>query len=586
MEQEKPSGKIFDFKILRKLYGFIGAYKGVFYALVLLTLLNAAVTPIRPYLVQQTIDRYIAVNDLRGLTNMAWLMIAALIFQGLVQYAVTYLSGWLGQNIIHNIRVRLYQHLLRFRLRFYDKTPVGRLVTRNISDIETLADVFSEGMAGATGDLLQLLLILGVMLWTDWRLTLVSLSVMPFLLIGTYIFKEKVKTSFVWVRTAVANLNTFVQEHISGMSVVQIFNSEDREYKKFVKINEEHKRANIKSVLYYSVYFPVAEMIGAIATGLLIWYGAKSMIDGTVTQGVLVAFIMYIGMFFRPIRMIADRFNTLQLGIVSTDRILKLLDNQEEIPANGTRIPKELRGDIRFDHVWFAYNGDDYVLKDVSFSVASGKTIALVGATGAGKSSVINLLGRFYDINHGTIFIDGVDVRTYDMHALRRHIGVVLQDVFLFSGSVADNIRLGDTSITDEMIWKAADAVGARSFIERLPGKLQYNVMERGATLSVGQRQLISFIRTMVHDPRIIVLDEATSSVDVETEQVIQQAVEQLMKGRTAVVIAHRLSTIKKADEILVLDRGEIKERGTHERLLEHGAVYANLYRMQYKEAV
>lgn len=586
MEQENPSGKIFDYKILRKLYGFIGAYKGVFYTLVLLTLLNAAVTPIRPYLVQLTIDRYIAVNDLHGLTNMLWLMIAALVVQGIVQYWVTYLSGWLGQNIIHNIRIRLYQHLLRFRLRFYDKTPVGRLVTRNISDIETLADVFSEGMAGATGDLLQLLLILGMMLYTDWRLTLVSLSIMPFLLLGTYIFKEKVKTSFVRVRTAVANLNTFVQEHISGMSVVQIFNSEKREYDKFVKINEEHKKANIKSVLYYSVYFPVAEMIGAIAIGLLIWYGAKSIIDGTVTQGVLVAFIMYIGMFFRPIRMFADRFNTLQLGIVSTDRILKLLDNQEEILVNGTHVPKEIRGDIRFDHVWFAYNGDEYVLKDVSFSVSSGKTIALVGATGAGKSSVINLLGRFYDINHGTIYIDGVDVREYDMHMLRRNIGVVLQDVFLFSGSVADNIRLGDASITDEIIWQAAEAVGARSFIEKLPGKLQYNVMERGATLSVGQRQLISFIRTMVYNPRIIVLDEATSSVDVETEQLIQQAVEQLMKDRTAVVIAHRLSTIKKADEILVLDHGEIKEQGTHEGLLERDALYANLYRMQYKEVV
>jgi ATP-binding cassette subfamily B protein len=386
------------------------------------------------------------------------------------------------------------------------------------------------------------------------------------------------------VRTAVANLNSFVQEHLTGMNVVQIFNNEEREFRKFKAINQEHTRANIKSVLYYSVYFPVAEVLAAIGVGLLVWYAAQGQIEGTISKGALIAFILYNALFFRPIRQIADRFNTLQLGLVSTERLLKLLDSKELIADTGTLSPAAVRGDVAFEKVWFAYNDEEYVLRDISFEVKAGQTIAFVGATGAGKTSIINLLSRFYEINKGTIRVDGHDLREFDLKELRKHIGVVLQDVFLFAGTIADNITLGNKDITEAQIWEAADLVGARRFIERLPGGLQYPVMERGATLSVGQRQLISFVRAMVYQPRIIILDEATSSVDSETEELIQEAIDKLMEGRTSLVIAHRLSTIQKADRIIVLDRGEIKESGTHEELLRHGGFYQQLYQMQYKD--
>ena len=447
------------------------------------------------------------------------------------------------------------------------------------------------------GDILQLLFIMAFMFYIDWRLTLISLSVIPPLLFSTYVFKEKIKSSFQDVRNAVARLNSFVQEHLTGMNVVQIFNNEEREYRKFAAINKEHTEANIRSVLYYSIYFPVAEVLGAVGVGLLVWYAAQGQIEGSISKGALIAFIMYNALFFRPIRQIADRFNTLQLGLVSTERLLKLLDNQDLVATSGTLAPAELRGEVEFKHVKFAYNrqdgitnrqdsaasGPDWVLKDISFRVQPGQTIAFVGATGAGKTSIINLLSRFYDIQEGSICIDGRDLREYDLGLLRRQIGVVLQDVFLFAGSIRDNITLGNKTITDAQIWEAADLVGARRFIERLPGALAYPVMERGATLSVGQRQLISFVRAMVYQPRVIVLDEATSSVDSETEELIQSAIEKLMRGRTSLVIAHRLSTIQKADKIIVLDKGEIKETGTHEQLLRiEGGYYAQLYRMQY----
>ncbi|MCU0354776.1 MAG: ABC transporter ATP-binding protein/permease, partial [Cytophagales bacterium] len=492
-------------------------------------------------------------------------------------------SGWLGQNVIRDIRIKLYRHLLDLRLKFYDNTPIGRLVTRTISDIETLADVFSEGLAAIAGDLLQIVVILAIMFYTDWRLTLVSLSILPFMFLSTYVFKEKVKESFNEVRTAVSNLNSFVQEHITGMSIVQIFNSEQTEYQKFVEINREHRRANLKSVLYYSVYFPVAEVIAAGCTGLLVWYGARGVLAEDITLGTLIAFIMYISMFFRPLRMIADRFNTLQMGIVSTERIVKLLDSTEFIPNEGRLEPAKIAGEVTFDNVWFAYNDENYVLRGISFAVKAGETVALVGATGAGKSSVINLLSRFYDINQGHIRVDGVDLKEYELSALRRQIGVVLQDVFLFSDTILNNITLGNPDIPFEKVTEAARLVGAHTFIERLPGGYDYNVMERGATLSVGQRQLISFVRALVYDPRIIVLDEATSSVDTETEEMIGEAVQKLMKGRTSIVIAHRLSTIQNADRIIVMDKGEIKEQGTHDELLAQNGYYAQLYRMQYK---
>ena len=584
MEKEKITGRIVDLKVLRRLIGFIKPYRGQFYFLVFLTIATAVLGPLRPWIIQITIDEHIALGDYQGLVNMTILLFGLLILDAIFQYAHTYLSGLIGQNIIRDIRIQLYHHLLKLRLKFFDNTPIGRLVTRNVSDVETLAEVFSQGIAAMSGDILTILFILAFMFIQDWKLTLISLSTLPILFISTYVFKEKIKVAFNQVRNAVSNLNSFVQEHITGMSVVQIFNNEEEEYRKFEEINKEHKRAHIRSVLYYSIYFPVAEIIGASSIGLLVWFGAGEVMRGSIPEvGVLISFIMYINMFFRPIRMIADRFNTLQLGIVSTDRIVKLLDSQEFLSDDGTFKSDSLKGKVEFNHVWFAYKEEDYVLKDISFEVAPGQTLALVGATGAGKSSVINLLNRFYDINRGEIKIDDISISEYQLQNLRGHIGVVLQDVFLFSGSIADNITLGNHDIPFEKVQEAAELVGARKFIEKLPGGFNYNVKERGATLSVGQRQLISFVRAMVYDPEIVVLDEATSSVDSETEELIQYAIEKLMKGRTSIVRAHRLSTIQNADQIQVMDKGEIKERGSHEQLLKMDGYYTQLYQMQYK---
>lgn len=549
-------------------------------------MLAACLAPLTPLLIRYTIDNVIAQGDYQRLTLMLIVMIGVLVVQAIVQFYNTYLSGWLGQYVIRDIRTQLYRKILHLRLKFFDNTPIGRLVTRSISDVETLADVFSEGMAAIAGDILQLVLIIGVMFYTDWRLAAISLSTIPLMLFSTYVFKEKIKKSFNEVRTAVANLNSFVQEHITGMNIVQIFGSEKIEAEKFRAINAEHRAANIRSIWYYSVYYPVADIISAVAVGLVVWYGAKQIINSDVTFGTITAFVMFINLFFRPIRMLADRFNTLQMGIVSTDRILKLLDSDEFTVNEGQYAPDLIRGEVDFKNVWFAYNNEDWVLRDISFRVKAGETVAFVGATGAGKSSIINLLSRFYDINKGEIDVDGVDIHRYELGHLRRNIGVVLQDVFLFSDTIENNITLGDKSISHDKIIEAAKLVGVHEFIERLPGGYAYNVMERGSTLSVGQRQLISFVRAMVQDPKIIVLDEATSSVDTETEEMIQDAIGKLMKGRTAIVIAHRLSTIQKANNIIVVDKGRIVEQGTHEELLQYEGFYANLYRMQYKEVV
>ena len=577
------TGQVFDWTVLRRLLGYVRPYRRVFIGLIALTVATAVLGTLRPFLIQRMVDVSIEQGDTRSLNTMFLVLLVLLVAHAGVSYLQTYYGGWLGQYIVRDIRTDLYRHLLSLKLKFFDQTPIGVLVTRNISDVETLSDVFSEGLAAMAGDILQLLFIMAFMFYIDWRLTLISLSVIPPLLFSTYVFKEKIKGSFQDVRTAVAKLNSFVQEHLTGMNVVQIFNNEEREYRKFEAINQEHTDANIRSVLYYSIYFPVAEVLGAVGVGLLVWYAAQGQIEGSISKGALIAFIMYNALFFRPIRQIADRFNTLQLGLVSTERLLKLLDNQELVAPSGTFAPAKLSGDVEFKHVRFAYNEPDWVLKDISFRVQPGQTIAFVGATGAGKTSIINLLSRFYDIQEGSICIDGRDLREYDLSLLRRQIGIVLQDVFLFAGSIRDNITLGNPAITDAQIWEAADLVGARRFIERLPDGLGYPVMERGATLSVGQRQLISFVRAMVYQPHIIVLDEATSSVDSETEELIQQAIEKLMQGRTSLVIAHRLSTIQKADKIIVLDKGEIKETGTHEELLRiEGGYYAQLYRMQY----
>lgn len=590
MEKEKvSSGNIIDFKVLRRILQFVKPYKAQFYTVIFLTFLLGCLGPLNVKLIQFTLDTYVAHGLYQAMLNMIMVMFGVIVTQVIIQYSHTYLSGKIGQYVIRDIRVKLYQHLVGLRLKFFDKTPIGRLVTRTISDVESLADVFSEGLAAMAGDLLQIIFILGFMFYQDWRLALISLSTIPFMLLSTYVFKEKIKVAFNDVRNAVSNLNAFVQEHITGMNIVQIFGSEKREFAKFVDINKEHRDSNLRSVLYYSIYYPVADIIAATGVGLLIWYGAKGVVhfeQTGITVGTLIAFIMYIQMFFRPIRMLADRYNTLQMGIVASSRIINLLDDKEFIAETGTHQPTELRGEVVFDNVWFAYDDANYVLKDISFNIKPGATVAFVGATGAGKSSIINLLNRFYEINRGTIKVDNVDIREFDVSVLRREIGVVLQDVFLFSDTIRNNVTLGDKDVTDEMIWHAADLVGARKFIERLPGELNYNVMERGATLSVGQRQLLSFIRAMVYDPRILVLDEATSSIDSETEEMVQSAIAKMMKNRTAIVIAHRLSTIQKADTIIVLEKGEIRETGRHDQLLSQDGYYSQLYKMQYKEVV
>ena len=580
-DESKQIGKIFDGKTLQDLFVFAKPYMGFFYLLIFLTIFLTILSTARPFLIQYTIDHYVLKGNMNALLSMMGFLVGLIVLQAITEYSNSYLSDWLGQTIIKDIRIKLFRHLMTFRLKFYDSTPIGRLITRNISDVESLADVFSEGIAAMTGDLLQVLSILGIMLYLDWKLTLVSLASFPFLLLATYIFKESIKVSFNDVRLAVAKLNTFVQEHITGMSVVQIFNSEKREYKKFLKINEEHRDANLKSVLAYSIYFPVVEVISAVGTGMCIWYGSMGILDGFTTEGTLVAFILYLSMFFRPIRQIADRFNTLQMGIVSAHRLLNLLNDNEPMQHSGKQSLQNLKGKVEFKNVWFSYNEGQDVLKNISFTAEPGQTIALVGATGAGKSSIINILNRFYEINRGEVLIDGINISQLDLAELRQHIGLVLQDVFLFSGSIADNITLNDPNITREQLEATAELVGASEFIRKMPNGFDYEVMERGATLSVGQRQLVSFVRAMVYNPKILVLDEATSSVDTETEETIQLAIEKMMKGRTSLVVAHRLSTIQKADRILVMEKGEIVEQGKHAELLALNGYYTQLYHMQ-----
>jgi ATP-binding cassette subfamily B protein len=584
-KEEKAEGQIFDWQVLKQISVYLKPYKKVFWFIVALTILGGILAPAKPYLVQYAFDRYITKGDTDGTLRVMFVLCCTLLIEFFVSYVHSYQAGWLGQQIIRDIRVKVFEHIMRMRLRYYDQTPVGRLVTRNISDAETLSNIFSEGLANIAGDLFQVLFILAVMFYTDWRMTLISLSILPILLYSTYIFKEKVKESFGEVRAAVSNLNAFVQEHIAGMSVVQIFNSEKREGKKFDQINREHEHAQIKTVWYYSVYFAVSEMISALGVGALVWFGAVGVLENTVSLGTLIAFIMYNNMFFRPIRQIADRFNTLQMGIVGANRLLELLAETENQEKSGHRIIHKTEGNVRFKNVNFAYDGENQVLKNISFEVKKGEVLALVGATGAGKSSVINLLSRFYDIQSGEILIDDINVREFDLASLRRNVGVVLQDVFLFSDSIMNNITLRNPEVTREMVIEAAKKVGAWDFIEKMPGGLEYVVMERGATLSTGQRQMISFVRAIIYDSQIIVLDEATSSIDTESELLIQNAISKMMQGRTAIVIAHRLSTIQKADKIIVLDKGKIAEEGTHEQLLVKNGIYAKLHQIQLAHA-
>ena len=583
MSTKNVSGNLFDFKILGRLMIFCRPYMSVFYILVLLTISLSILQPIRPYITQIIIDDYISVNDIKGLQFMIILLIALLAVNAIVMYFHTYLSGWLGQNIIRDIRIKLFSHLQKFKLQFFDKTPIGRVVTRNVSDIETIADIFGQGIASIIGDILQLVGIVILMFILNWKLTLISLSTLPFLFLTTYIFKEKVKLSFNEVRTAVANLNSYVQEHIVGMNLVQIFANEKKEFNKFISINKTHLNANLKAVLYYSIYFPVMELFTSIGLGLLIWYGAGQLFEEEVTLGVLIAFIMYLQLFFRPIRAIADRFNTLQMGVVSSKRIFDLLDRNEIINSNEKISKMDIVGRVEFKNLWFSYNPNDYILRDVNFKIDKGQSVAFVGSTGSGKTSIINLINRFYEYQKGDILIDDVDIRDYNSSDLRKNIGLVSQDVFLFSDSILNNITLYNDNISEEEVWSSIKKVGAEKFINSLPGKLSFNVKERGGSLSVGQRQLISCIRIMLYDPKIILLDEATSSVDSDTELMIQNAISEILKNRTSIVVAHRLSTIKEVDKIIVIESGEIKEVGNHDQLLKKGGFYNKLYQMQYK---
>jgi len=559
-------------------------YKNKMALAIFLTLGIAILGPLRPYLVQYTLDNAINQLNQKELMLMSALIFLLLMLQTVFQYFSTLLGNILAQNILFDLRKNVYKHLNSFQLQFFNKTPVGTLVTRSISDIETISDIFSEGLINIIGEALQIAFMLFLMFYTNWKLSLVCLSVLPLLFYASYVFKEKVKASFEEVRNEVARLNTFVQEHLSGMQIVQLFNRQNSEFEKFKHINQQHAKANIKSVLYYSVFFPVVEVISAISTGLLIWFGAKEVLMEQTSIGTLVAFIMYISMFFRPIRQLADRFNSLQMGMVSSKRIFALLDNTSEQETGGTTTAFKLEGNIQFKEVWFAYNENKPTLKGINFDVKNGQSIAIVGATGAGKSTIFQLLSKYFSIQKGSILIDGRPIESFQAQALRQQLSVVQQDVFLFSGSIFDNIRLYRQNISDETIIAMSKKLGAHEFISKLPNQYHEKVNERGSSLSVGQRQLISFVRAMVSDPQVLLLDEATASIDHDTEHIIQKAISTMMQGRTSLVIAHRLSTIQHADEILVLEQGQIIERGTHQNLLLQKGVYENLYANQFQD--
>ncbi len=583
---QAPDTYNIDYKILWKVVKQAAPYKRTFLLTALAGIAVAPVAILRPWLVQVMVDDYIFRFDLRGLGLMALAFIGVLIVESLLRYAFNYTSTWLGQAVVRDLRTRVFDHIIKLRLSYFDKTPIGVSTTRTINDIENINQVFSQGILNILADFLMVIVVVAVMFVVSWKLALVALTTMPFLIIATYIFKEKVKVSFQRVRTQIARMNAFLQERLSGMRIVQIFNAKKQEQEKFRHINREYTQANIDSVLYYAIFFPVVDIIAAASLGLMVWWGAGESLTGGVSTGALVAFPLYLNMMFRPIRMLADKFNTVQMGLVAAQRVFTLLDRKEFIPDTGTFAPEKLEGEVAFKNVWFAYNPGEWVLQDISFRIEPGETLALVGSTGSGKTSIISILNRLYDIQQGRIEIDGVDIRDYELYTLRRHIGVVLQDVFLFSGSVLENITLRNDSISREQVIEAAKVIGAHQFIERLPGGYDYQVMERGATLSMGQRQLISFVRALVFDPEILVLDEATSSIDPESEAVIQHAIETLIKKRTSIIIAHRLSTIRHADKILVLDKGRVAEFGTHEELLqiEQGR-YRQLYEMQFVTA-
>jgi ATP-binding cassette, subfamily B, multidrug efflux pump len=600
MSEATVRKKIFDFSQLRRVLQFTRPYKKWLYGSISLSILLAIITPIRPLLIQYTVNNYInqgaltqdpSVQNLmiQMIINVTIFQIGILLIETLLRFYFSFITAWLGQTVVKDLRVAIYKRVLSLNLSQYDRTPIGTLTTRTINDIEAINDIFSEGLIPIVSDLLTIISVLLAMFWINWQLTLICLIPFPILILATYFFKEAVNKSFIRVRNAVAALNAFVQEHITGMQIVQAFAAEEREYKSFKQINREHRNANIRAIFAYSVFFPIVEIVLAFSTGLLVWYGASQILHLSDKQaedfpGLIMAFFLCLNLLFRPLRLIADKFNTLQMGMVASERVFRVLDNKDIMPDNGKYSPDKLVGKIVFEHVYFAYTDDRYVLKDISFQIEPGETLAIVGHTGSGKTSIISILNRLYPIQKGSILIDDMPVESYKLDTLRGNIGVVLQDVFLFSGSILDNITLRNNGIPFDRVVKAAKLIGMHDFILRLPGGYNYDVMERGNTLSMGQRQLLSFIRALLFDPSILILDEATSSVDTESEMMIQNAIGKLIAGRTSIVIAHRLSTIRKANKILVLDKGEIREMGTHEQLIEKEGFYFKLHQMQFEK--
>lgn len=578
--------KKFDLHLLRRVLLLAKPHRKVFALALTLAVILAPMAVARPRLIQKMVDDYVFTNDVSGLTTLALIVFGLLILESIFRYVFIYSSSLLGQSVIRDLRVKVFNHINSLRLTYFDKTPIGTSTTRTISDIQSINSIFSEGVITILADMLSIIVVLAVMLSTSWRLTLICLTTMPFLMLASYWFKEAVKKTYQQVRTQIQKMNAFLQERITGMRIVQIFNAEDKAAADFKEINRAYTQANINAIHYYAVFFPVVDIISAASLALMVWWGAQDVARaGGVTLGVLVAFPLYLNMLFRPIRMLADKFNTLQMGLVAADRVFTVLDRDDQIENKGQLAPSKLDGKLSFRDVWFAYVAKDWILKGLNFKLDPGETLAIVGSTGSGKTTIINVLNRFYEFQKGEILIDGKDIRDYELSALRSHIAMVLQDVFLFGGTVAENITLRDPSISREKVIECAKMIGAHRFIEKLPGGYDYQVMERGATLSMGQRQLISFVRALVFDPDILILDEATSSVDPETEAVIQYAIEKLIARRTSIVIAHRLSTIRNADQIMVLNKGEIQEIGPHDELVQiENGHYRELYEMQFLE--
>tara|TARA_R110002073_G_scaffold220418_1_gene380615 strand:- start:101394 stop:103160 length:1767 start_codon:yes stop_codon:yes gene_type:complete len=584
---KKITGKVFDYQLFKRLLLYIKKYRLHFYVATFTVIAGAILTAVNPILLKTIVDSYISKKDANQLLNFSLLMLGVLILQVLSQFLFIYFANWLGQNIIKDIRTELFAHMLRFKMQYFNNTPVGKLVTRVVSDIETIASIFGQGLFMIISDLLTMFVIMVVMVWMNWQLALISFAALPLLIYATKVFQKAMKSAFNDVRTEVSNLNTFVQERVTGMKIVQLFTREKIEYEAFKEINNRHKKAWIRAVWYNSIFFPIAEILPWISLGFIVWYGGINVaIGGATTTGEVIAFIMMGQALFRPLRQIADKFNTLQMGMVAADRVFKILDEDAREIDEGELEATSIDGEIVFDNVYFSYIKDELVLKGISFEVNQGDTVAVVGATGAGKSTIINLLNRFYSIDSGQILIDNKSVDTYKLEFLRDNIAVVLQNVFLFSDTIYNNITLNNKDITLEEVKEAAKVIGVHEFIMSLPNNYNYNVKERGGMLSVGQRQLISFLRAYVSNPAILVLDEATSSIDSQSEKLIQKATNKITKNRTSIVIAHRLATIKKADKIIVMDKGEIVEQGTHKELLKQGGYYSKLYEIQFATAI